>query len=118
MMDTKDFIDMKFTSIIELLLWSFKKLRIKIKLRKNSHLTAWEKIEEDGKANLIIETGDSVSQKNPHNLGLDIIIPGRNVGVHPRQWTQKMEGDSLCFSFPGESLQIFRIHREKSEDIG
>lgn len=44
-------------------------------------LTAWEKIEMDGDANLCIETGNPVSHHNPHYLGIDVINPGTNVGV-------------------------------------
>ncbi len=44
-------------------------------------LTAWEKIEEDGEARLLIETGNPVSNKNPHYLAVDVIVPGKNVGV-------------------------------------
>lgn len=45
------------------------------------HLTAWEKIENDGTACLVTETGNPISDKNPHYLGLDIIFPGKDVGV-------------------------------------
>ncbi len=44
-------------------------------------LTAWEKIERDGEARLLIETGKPVSNKNPHYLAVDVIFPGKDVGV-------------------------------------
>ena len=44
-------------------------------------LTAWEKIETDGKARLLVETGNPVSNKNPHYLAIDVMVPGKNVGV-------------------------------------
>jgi alpha-L-arabinofuranosidase len=46
-----------------------------------NHLTAWEKIENSGTVKLVIETGNPVSHKNPHYLGMDIIFPGDDVGV-------------------------------------
>lgn len=45
------------------------------------HLTAWEKIEQGGTVKLVVETGNPVSCKNPHYLGMDIIFPGEDVGV-------------------------------------
>lgn len=74
------------------------------------HLTAWEKIEEDGKANLIIETGDPVSHKNPHYLGLDIIIPGKNVGVQNLGYNDGMSieaGKRYSFSCYAKREQDF-----------
>lgn len=44
-------------------------------------LTAWEKIETDGEANLVVEIGNPISNQNPHYLGIDVLIPGKNVGV-------------------------------------
>lgn len=44
-------------------------------------LTAWEKIENDGEVKLVIETGNPVSHKNPHYLGMDITSPGNDVGI-------------------------------------
>ncbi len=44
-------------------------------------LTAWEKIEKDGEARLVLETGNPVSNKNPHYLAVDVLVPGRDVGV-------------------------------------
>lgn len=44
-------------------------------------LTAWEPLENGGKVKLVAETGGAVSEKNPHYLGLDILYPGRDVGV-------------------------------------
>jgi alpha-L-arabinofuranosidase len=46
-----------------------------------NHLTAWEKIENSGTVRLVVETGNPVSHKNPHYLGMDIIFPGKDVGV-------------------------------------
>jgi alpha-L-arabinofuranosidase len=44
-------------------------------------LMAWEKIDKDGEARLLIETGNPVSNNNPHYLAIDISNPGSNVGV-------------------------------------
>jgi hypothetical protein len=44
-------------------------------------LTAWEKIEKDGEARLLIETGNPISNKNPHYLAVDVIFPGKDIGV-------------------------------------
>lgn len=44
-------------------------------------LMAWEKIEIDGEVRLVIETGNPVSHKNPHYLGMDVVYPGKNVGI-------------------------------------
>lgn len=44
-------------------------------------LTAWETIENDGEAKLVVETGAPVSYKNPHYLAIDVMIPGSDVGV-------------------------------------
>ena len=44
-------------------------------------LSAWEPIENGGKVRLVAETGAAVSEKNPHYLGMDILYPGKDVGV-------------------------------------
>lgn len=44
-------------------------------------LTAWEKIENAGKAALRVVKGDAVSEKNPHYLEIDVTEPGGDVGV-------------------------------------
>ena len=44
-------------------------------------LTAWEKVEEDGKADWLITTKDSVSKENPHHLVINITKEGNRVGV-------------------------------------
>lgn len=44
-------------------------------------LVAWEKIENDGEAALIVETGNPISHKNPHYLGIDVLKAGDDVGV-------------------------------------
>ncbi len=44
-------------------------------------LTAWESVERDGQVRLALETGNAVSGKNPHYLGMDILTPGTDVGV-------------------------------------
>ena len=44
-------------------------------------LTAWEKVENDGEAKLVVETGAPISHKNPHYLAIDVMIPGTDVGV-------------------------------------
>ena len=50
---------------------------------KNYHgLYAWEKIgADDRQVRLVLETGNPVSEKNPHYLGIDVLTPGDNVGV-------------------------------------
>ncbi|HWT76703.1 MAG TPA: alpha-L-arabinofuranosidase C-terminal domain-containing protein [Mobilitalea sp.] len=44
-------------------------------------LTAWEKIERDGEARVFAMTGNPVSNKNPHYLAVDVMVPGSDVGV-------------------------------------
>lgn len=44
------------------------------------HLTAWEKLETGGEVRLVVETGNPVSHKNPHYLGIDIIHPALGEG--------------------------------------
>ncbi len=44
-------------------------------------LTAWEKVEQDGKVRLQIETGNPVHPNNPHYLAMDIVKQGEDVGV-------------------------------------
>ena len=50
---------------------------------RNYHgLYAWERIcQDDRQVRLVLETGNPVSDKNPHYLGLDVLEPGDNVGV-------------------------------------
>lgn len=49
--------------------------------REYHPLYAWEVIERDGEARLLVETGNPVSNKNPHYLAVDVLVPGQNVGV-------------------------------------
>lgn len=49
-------------------------------------LTAWEKVEGDGEVRLIVETGNPVSDRNPHYLGMDIMKAGEDVGVRNLGW--------------------------------
>lgn len=65
---------------------------------KNYHgLYAWERIcQDDRQVKLVIETGNPVSDKNPHYLGLDVLEPGddvgvMNVGYNSGMWFQKNE---------------------------
>lgn len=44
-------------------------------------LTAWEKIENNGRAALTIQEGGTVSERNPHYLEMDVVEPGWDVGV-------------------------------------
>lgn len=44
-------------------------------------LTAWEKIETDGQAELTVKEGYPVSEKNPHYLEIAVTTPGWDVGV-------------------------------------
>jgi alpha-L-arabinofuranosidase len=64
-------------------------------------LTAWEKIEVDGEAKLTIQTGNSVSYKNPHYLAIDVLVPGNNVGVQNLGYNTGIplkQGDSYYFT--------------------
>lgn len=45
------------------------------------HLTAWEVIENDGRIAVHVETGNPVTWKNPHYLGMDLVNPGSEIGV-------------------------------------
>lgn len=65
------------------------------------HLTAWQKIENHGAAKLVIETGNPVSQNNPHYLGLDILVQGKDVGILNLGYNEGFalkEGERYCFS--------------------
>lgn len=44
-------------------------------------LTAWEKVEEDGRADWMTASKDPVSPRNPHYLVLNVTRPGERVGV-------------------------------------
>ena len=44
-------------------------------------MTAWECVENSGKAAFHIETSNPVSARNPHYLVIDIKQPGKDVGV-------------------------------------
>lgn len=45
------------------------------------HLTGWEPVGNEREVRLRIETGNSVSAKNPHYLSVDILEPGEGRGV-------------------------------------
>ena len=74
------------------------------------HLTAWEKIEEDGAAELVVETGNPVNEKNPHYLGLDIMHPGSDVGV----WNQ---GFNSGFAFRENESYYFSCYVKREQDL-
>ncbi len=51
-------------------------------------LTAWEKVEDDGRVELTVEEGDAVNEKNPHCLVMNITSGGERVGVCNRGFHQ------------------------------
>lgn len=48
---------------------------------KYHSMTAWEKIENDGKIRLQVETGHAFCEKNPHYLVMEVVEPGEDIGV-------------------------------------
>ena len=73
-----------------------------------THLTAWEKIEQEGKISLGIMTGGAVSEKNPHYLAIDIQEPGNNVGVQNIGFNTGIpfkEGETYYFTCYGKREQ-------------
>jgi alpha-L-arabinofuranosidase len=75
-----------------------------------SHLTAWEKIENSGTVKLVIETGNPVSHKNPHYLGMDIIFPGTDVGV-------QNTGYNSGFAFRNGAKYRFSCYARREQDF-
>ena len=55
-------------------------------------LTAWEKVEAEGKAEIAVLEGDAVSAGNPHYLHMDILEPGADVGIRNLGF-----GKGMCF---------------------
>lgn len=55
-------------------------------------LTAWEKVERDGRAEITVLEGDAVSARNPHYLHMDILKPGADVGIRNLGF-----GKGMCF---------------------
>lgn len=73
-------------------------------------LTAWESVEGDGQVKLVLETGNAVCEKNPHYLGMDILAPGRDVGVQNLGFGSGMfwqEGAGYRFSCYAKREQDF-----------
>lgn len=73
-------------------------------------LTAWEKIEVDGEVKLVVETGNPVSSKNPHYLGIDVLVPGKNVGVQNIGFNTGLSlvaGETYYFSCYAKREQCF-----------
>lgn len=74
-------------------------------------LTAWEKIQVDGEAKLTIQTGNPVSDKNPHYLAVDVLIPGNNVGVQNLGFNTGIplkQGESYYFTCYAKREQCFQ----------
>ena len=74
------------------------------------HLTAWEKIENGGTVNLVVETGNPVSNQNPHYLGMDIIFPGEDVGV----WNL---GYNEGFAFEAGKDYYFSCYAKREQNL-
>ncbi len=55
-------------------------------------LTAWEKVERDGRAEVTVLEGDAVSARNPHYLHMNIQKPGADVGIRNLGF-----GKGMCF---------------------
>ncbi|BCJ94927.1 alpha-N-arabinofuranosidase [Anaerocolumna cellulosilytica] len=74
-------------------------------------LTAWEKIQTNGEARLLIETGNPVSHKNPHYLAMDVLVPGADVGVQNLGYNTGMvfeEGAIYYFTCYAKREQCFK----------
>lgn len=78
-------------------------------------LTAWEKVEQEGKAELSIEEGDSFSKKNPHCLVMNVIDGGACVGVCNRGFHQGIPLDETetyyftCYAKKGTNSGIEKL---------
>ena len=53
-------------------------------------LTAWEKMEQDGRAEIMVLEGDAVNDKNLHFLRISILETGADVGVRNRGFGEGM----------------------------
>ena len=53
-------------------------------------LTAWEKMEQDGRAEIMVLERDAVNDKNPHFLRISILEAGADVGVRNRGFGEGM----------------------------
>ena len=71
-------------------------------------LTAWEVIEQDGRAAARVLTGGAVSGKNPHYLALDVQEEGSNVGIWNKGFNAGMpfrKGEQYFFTCYGKREQ-------------
>lgn len=73
-------------------------------------LYAWEKIGTDGEARLSVQTGNPVSNKNPHYLAIDVLVPGKNVGIQNLGYNDGIplkEGETYYFTCYAKREQNF-----------
>lgn len=71
-------------------------------------LTAWEKVEEDGKIEWMVASAVPVSRHNPHYLVLDVRYGGTRVGIKNMGYSGGMafrKGETYCFSCYARSVQ-------------
>ncbi len=81
---------------------------------KYDHLTAWEKLETGGEVRLVVETGNPVSDRNPHYLGIDIIHPARGEGEETGVCNN---GFNEGIPFTGGGVYYFTCYAKREQSL-